>query len=254
MKNRCTAFAAAVIVFLAAACENRQLSASLVINQIQDPGPADPVVHIALSDSPSFNKGYKYFTAEYDIASGQSPAVSFPDVSWQELGSSRTSREFWLLIAHDSNLTGVIDELDEILPAMRIVLTDGEELTVPIVDFDSSAGVPRFFPALFGSPGQYIRVFIENPTQVSAASPLYLRFGNAADLSAGGNFEIPIRSPELSSGFFINTSMTHAVAWIDLNGDGSLTSGIGELISSLPTSATALGDITTLILWSGQTY
>lgn len=253
MKNRCTAFAAVAIVFLAAACDNRQLSASLVINQIQDPGPTDPVVHIALSDSPSFSKGYKYFTAEYFIALGQSPAAVFADITWQETDNRRKSREFWLMIAEDSSIpAGKIDDDDRILPAMRIVLTDGEELTIPIIDFDSSAGVPRFFTALFGYPGRYIRVFIEDPSQVSAPSPLYIRFGNAADLSAGGNFEIPIRSPDLSSGFFINTDMTHAMAWIDLNGDGNFTAG--EWISSLPTAATALGDITTLILWSGQTY
>lgn len=254
MKNRRTAIAAAVIVVLAAACDNRPLSASLVINQIRDPGLADPVVRIALSDSPSFTKGFKHFTAEYDIASGQSPAAIFNGITWQGRDDGRLSREFWLHVAHDANSSGVIDELDEILPAMRIVLTDGEELSIPIIDFDSSVGIPRFFTAQFGSPGRYIRVFIENPTQVSAASPLYIRFGNAADLSAVFTFEIPIRSPELSSGFFINTSMTHAMAWIDLDGDGNLTPGIGELISSLPTAATALGDLTSFILWSGQTF
>lgn len=252
MKRRCAASIAIALAFLAMACDNRQLSASLVINQIRDPDGADPVVHIALSDTPSFTKGYKYFTAEYDIALGLSPAVVFTDISWQEFDNGRRSREFWLLIAHDSNLTGVIDELDEILPAMRIVLTDGEELTIPLIDFDSSAGVPRFFTALFGNPGRYIRLFIEDPSQISSASPLYIRFGNAADLSAGGNFEIPIRSPALSSGFFINTDMTHAMAWIDSNGDGNFSAG--EWISSLPTSATALVDQTTLILWSGSTF
>lgn len=252
MKRRSAALTATVLALLAVACDNRQARSSLVINQIRDPGGADPVVYIALSDTPSFTKGYKYFTAEYDIALGQSPAAVFADITWQESDTGNAGRDFWLLIASDANSSAAIDELDEILPAMRIVLTDGEELTIPLIDFDSSAGVPRFFTALFGNPGRYIRLFIEDPSQISSASPLYIRFGNAADLSAGGNFEIPIRSPALSSGFFINTDMTHAMAWIDSNGDGNFSAG--EWISSLPTSATALVDQTTLILWSGSTF
>lgn len=253
MKLPLTALTATALILLAAACDNRQFSASLVINQIRDPDGADPVVHIALSDTPSFTKGYKYFTAEYDIALGQSPAVIFTNIYWQKTDNGRKSREFWLLIAEDSSIpAGKIDDDDRILPAMRIVLTDGKEMNIPLIDFDSSALVQRYFIAQFGNPGRYIRLFIEDPTQVSAASPLYIRFGYSANLSAGGDVEIPIRSPDLSSGFFINTDMTHAMAWIDLNGDGNFSAG--EWISSLPTAATALVDQTTLILWSGSTF
>lgn len=251
MKRRSAALTATVLALLAVACDNRQARASLVINQIRDPGGADPVVYIALSDTPSFTKGYKYYTESYNIATGSSPAIFFSDITWQKSDERAHARSFWLFIARDNDASGGISNFDDVLPAMRIVLNDGEEFQIPLIDFDSSGGGIRLFKADLAAPGKYVKIFIEDPSWISTGSPLLIRFGSSPDLSITFT-EIPIRSSLLSTGFFINTAMTHAMAWIDSNGDGNFSAG--EWISSLPTSATALVDQTTLILWSGSTF
>lgn len=245
-------------IILVASCDSRQRMSTLVIQAIHDTSapPLNPTVHIALSEKPSFTEGYKSFATSYDIASGGSPAVVFSGISWEEQDKSRKSREFWLLIAYDTDGMAGINEGDHILPAMRVVLSDGEETIIPIIYFDTTslpAPDPDFLFSLnYSRPWKTVRIFIDDPSRVTPATRLFVRFGNLIDLTAGFDHQIAIGARELATGLVVNTDMPYVWAYIDANGDGSLTAGANELISSL--TSNPLNDYTNLILYADLVY
>jgi hypothetical protein len=253
------AFAFAITIALSLlSCDNRYNTSTLIINQIIDPIGANPVVYVALSRAPDFKGGIKTYAATYDMASPSSPAVVFESINWESKNEGGAG-EFWLLVAQDANSTNVIDDLDNILPAMRVILEDGETTTIDRVIFDSTVGPPakRVNGVIFSQANRVFRIFIEDPALLSMTNRMYLRIGNLVDLSnvANADLDIPIADTSLSSGLSLPTSLTNGFIWIDANGNGILQAGDGDWISTVsPAAAPPLTDFNQIILWSGQTY
>jgi hypothetical protein len=245
-------------------CDNRYNTSTLIINQIIDPIGSNPVVYVALSRSPDFLGGTKTYTATYDLANPGTPAVVFESISWENKNEGEAG-EFWLLVAEDDELgpnPGIIGNDDNVLPAMRIVLEDGQTTTIERIIFDSTAGppAPRVNAVNFSHLNRSFRIFVEDPALVSMANKMYLRLGIANDFSIPANVthDIPIADPNLLSGLSLRTASNFGFVWIDASGDGLLNFGDGDWISTSllnpPTNAPALADFNPIVLWSGQTY
>lgn len=253
---------AALVLFLFSftfSCDSGIRSSTLVINRITDPNPTPPLnhtVHLALSRKPDFSGGYKGYVTSYEIALGGIPAVSFHDIAWDPEFSDQKAAEFWLLVADDSSAgnIGILGPDDRLLPAMRVVLRDGETTTIDEIVFDTTPSAPaRLLTVPTDQMYAYTKLFIEQPALLPGAT-LRLRIGPSDDLNAP-SFDIPIRSADLSSGFAFLLDATnpswYGIAWLDLNNDGILDTG--EWISAPLFPAPAFG-AGPWILWSGQTY
>ncbi len=237
-------------------CDNRYNTSTLIINEIIDPlGLPSPIVHIALSRTPEFSGGVKTYATSYDISNPSTPAVVFESIIWKDK-DEREAGEFWLLIVEDSDANGMINNGDYVLPSMRIVLRDGEQTVINRIIYETAPVMPfRTISMFFNFPQYKIRFFIEDPSKISSATPLYLRLGTTTDLSqtAGPHpHDIPIVSPALSSGFFVYTASTYALLWLDIDSSGTLT--IGDWISwADEENVPPLDPSNQWILWSGQT-
>ncbi len=246
---------AATLSFLA--CDNRYATSSLVINEIIDPNLIDPVVYVALSRAPDFTGGVKTYSASYDMSTPSVPALSFDSITWENK-DEKEAGEFWLFVAQDFDSSGFINDGDLALPAMRLVLRDGETTTIERLVFDTSGPPFKLIGMDFAAPKYTIGLFIESPSLVSESRPLFLRIGTDPNLSDGsGNFtvDLPIVSPELVSGFsfsYNGVPNTHALLWLDY--DNSTTLNIGDWISS-PSELTVpiLTPDNRRVMWSGQT-
>jgi hypothetical protein len=212
-------------------------------------------VYLALSRRPDFSDGFKGYAMSYDIASGVIPAISFNDIAWQPEFDAQEAAEFWLLVADDSSAgnIGVFGPDDRMLPAMRVLLRDGETTIIDEIIFDTTPSAPA---RLLTVPSDQIhastRLFIEQPDLMPDAT-LRLRIGPSDNLSAP-SFDIPIKSAALSSGFAFlldgTTPPWYGIAWLDLNNDDVLNTG--DWISAPLSPAPALGT-GSWVLWSGQT-
>lgn len=255
MKRRAYALAVAAAACLLSACDTGIRSSSLVIERIVDPSATTATVHVALSDSPQFTGGYKPYSAAIALGGPAVPILRFDAIAWEPKDGAERARAFWLFVAQDANSTGVIDDFDDLLPAMRVMLVDGEETVVPLITFDPTGSAPsRLFQAvLFDDPPRSYRVFIEDPGVVGGLTPLYLRLGDTADLSIPGNvnYDIPIPSASLASGLSMLTGALNGMLWIDNNQSGALDAG--DWISAQPNAAPVLVEFNDAVLWSGQT-
>lgn len=254
MINR--SFTWAFMVLLAAmvaSCDTGIRSSSLVINRIVDEGPTPSIVYVALSRKPNFFDGFKEYSAIYDFTSGNVPAITFSDIVWSPEYPDQKSAEFWLLVADDSSAgnIGFLGLDDRLLPAMRVILRDGEQTTIDEIIFNRTASTPSGFLSVPTTPIiQHVRLFLEDPARLPSAT-LRLRIGTSNNLTAPG-YEFPITSPELTSAFqFLVTSTNtwFGLAWLDLESDGNLDPE--DWISAPIDDAPLLGSGNTWILHSG---
>ena len=241
---------ASALALVLSGCSQKYNLSSLVISAIVDPNGGTPTLQLAVSRQPDFIGGFKTVTASYQVGSGGSPAVSFTDIAWEGDSDDRPG-EFWLLVAQDSNDDNRISDGDSILPAMRFILRPGETTTIGRIVFDTNAGNHHIIsPATFSWNHYAMPVFISDPSQVGPSNMLYLRLGTAADLSATFSFDLPIASPELTSGLGFVTADTHALVWLDA--DGSQTLNTGDWVSDIPSAAQTLVALTRFVLWPGR--
>jgi hypothetical protein len=243
-------------------CENRYNNSTLIITQIRDNDLNNPLIYVSLSRSPDYVGGFKIHSAVFDIASATTPAVVFDSISWDNTDRGKEFGEFWLLIAQDTAAPpGVIGDGDLVMPAMRVILVDGQTTTIPIVFFDTGiVPSPKLLTLDTSASQKTIRLYIEQPQLISASSPMYLRLGAGPSLAAGGAYDIPIPSGSLASGLSLRTGELFALVWID-NGLLGLNSGDGDLVSINPTTPHDLNppppastNYFNWVLWSGQTY
>jgi hypothetical protein len=230
------AFALAIAIALSLfSCDNRYNTSTLIINEILDPGPADPVVYVALSRYPDFKGGFKSYATSYDISSASSPALVFDSINWESKEESDAG-EFWLFVVQDGlPVDGVLNDGDLILPAMRIILQDGKTTVINQLVFDSSIAPLKIITADFATTKFDIRFFIENPSLIDSTTRLFLRLGadlagglNLSQVAANHTHDIPIHSPALTSGFsffFSGAPASYALLWLDIDGSGTLNTG-----------------------------
>ncbi|TFG83108.1 MAG: hypothetical protein E4H20_06260 [Spirochaetales bacterium] len=242
---------------LLGSCSSDLKTSSLVINQIIDPNTSGATLNIALSRTPDFVGGFKTEAAIYTLGSAAYPAVSLDAIAWQG-NDDQDADAFWLLIAWDFNGSSTINDGDNILPAMRVFLEDGKTTTIDTIVFDMTPGPPdRVFNVTFTDTQRTFNIFVENRNLVSPAAPMYLRLGGNVDLStaAAATYDIPITDGNLVSGLYARTLATNGFAWIDLDGNGDLSSG--DWMSTVDPSVPANTDISAAfnsVLWSGQTF
>jgi hypothetical protein len=259
-ETRSSSFLAAIAFGLAAAslmasCESRYNMATLIIEDIVDLNGTNPVVYVALSRTPDYRSEFLRYAASYDMDAPTTPAITFESIQWPRDGKADTAGEFWLFISDDNSGNEIVSNNDYVLPAMRVVLRDGQTTVIDRIRFDAMPVIPfRTILMDFSFNKYIINVFIENPALISDSSPLFLRLGTSADLSQGSGphpHDIPIVSPELSGGFMFQTASQYALLWIDIDGSGGLNPG--DWISSPDeTTVPALSAINSWILWSGQ--
>lgn len=240
---------------LMASCESRYNMATLIIEDIVDLNGTNPVLYLALSRTPDYRSGFVRYAASYDMSEPTTPAITFESIQWPRDGKADTAGEFWLFVSDDNSGNGSISDNDYVLPAMRVVLRDGETKVIHRVRFDVMAGTPfRTILIDFNFSKYVIRAFIENPAIIGDGSPLFLRLGTSQDLSelSGPHpHDIPIVSPELSGGFMFQTASQYALLWIDIDGSGDLNDG--DWISSPDeTNVPAISANSSWILWSEQ--
>ncbi len=252
---KCICIVKILLIMTFISCDNRVNTSTLVIEQIiDDPAGTKPIVHVALSRTPDFLGGMKTYSTTYDISNSSSPAIVFDSISWEQKDGGNAS-EFWLLVAEDANVPPIINDGDNILPAMRVVLKDGQTTTIPLIIFDTTSSPDKIIKGVgFNQPRHYFRIFIEDPNLISADRRIFLRLGDTNTLIAGPiTHEISFTTSHLASGLYFNSNIiTHGFLWIDIDQSGTLN--MDDWVSTPnPDDAPPLGEFNNIILWSGQT-
>jgi len=213
-------------------------------------------LQFALSDKPDPEGGYKAYTAAVPVADATSSAGPSFEVAWEAKDRWATSREFWLLVAEDSNATSVIDSGDAILPSIRVVLSSGSTTTISGLAFDTAStplGVLTYDP---GVPKYIVRLFMSNPGAIDAATPVRLRFGTGPNLSDGNvaiNFAMAITDPDLATDFFVQgMGVANGIAIFDFDGSGLTTTAVDWVTAPDPATAPVLVSDNSWMLWPGM--
>lgn len=253
------ASAAAIILALAAACGEsfpRQASLSVASIFYDNASGLPSTLYFALSDRPQPEGGYKAYTASVPVSDGNTAAGPTFDVSWEAKDEWRKGREFWLLVAEDTNSTGVIDSGDAILPSMRVVLEDGKSTTLDGLRFIATGtplGVLTYDP---GAPKFVVRLFMSDPDAIDNVHRVILRLGAGGNLSDGNvaiNFEMPITDPDIATAFYVQgTGVANGISIFDIDGDGTTTIGVDWASATNYSAVPALNPDNGWMLWPGQ--
>ena len=122
-------------IVLLASCDTKLRSASILIHELLPPTPNNHNIFIAVNGSESdFNN--TFITNGITIApGGPFTNLRIDNIFFESYENDSNSRNFWLMVAEDTDNSGNFNDGDRYLPFARITLTDGETLEIHCIDF-----------------------------------------------------------------------------------------------------------------------